>query len=89
MNVQPPVTYAEHLAVPAALAEVRSRPCPLCEALPGEPCQPKPAADHLARWLDAHTSGHLARAYMARVVGELIVIDLASTVVPAQRGGAR
>lgn len=49
--------------------------CPLCEAPAGEPCQPKPAADHLARYLDAYTAGQLTRAYMAKVVGELVVID--------------
>jgi hypothetical protein len=27
--------------------------CPLCEALPGTPCQGKPQGDHLARYLDA------------------------------------
>lgn len=74
----------------AALAEVRSRPCPLCEALPGAPCQPKPAADHLARWLTSYVAGRLTKAYLARILGELVVIDVASTVVvPPQRGGAR
>jgi len=70
----------------AAPAEIRGRTCPLCQALPGDPCQPKPAGDHLARWLDAYTAGRLSRAYMAMTVGELVVIDVASTVIPAQRG---
>ena len=72
----------------AALAEIRSRACPLCGALPAEPCSPKPAGDHLARWLDAYTAGGLSRAYMAMTVGELVVIDVASTVIPAQRGAS-
>jgi hypothetical protein len=54
---------------------VRARACPLCETPAGEPCQPKPAADHLARYLDAYTSGQLTREYMSRVLGELVVID--------------
>lgn len=66
---------------------VRARQCPLCAAAPGEPCHPKAAGDHLARYLDSYTAGQLSRRYMAMVLGELVVID-ASTVVPAQ-GGAR
>jgi hypothetical protein len=38
------------------------------------PCQAKPPGDHLARYLDAYTAGQLSRAYMAAVVGELVVI---------------
>ena len=53
----------------------RSRQCPLCDVPPGEPCQLKPAGDHLARYLDAYTAGQLTRAYMAAVLGELVVID--------------
>jgi hypothetical protein len=52
----------------------RARRCPLCCAPPGTPCQRKPPGDHLARYLDAYTAGQLTRAYMAAVVGELIVI---------------
>jgi len=52
----------------------RDRQCPLCDTPPGQPCQPKPAGDHLARYLDAYTAGKLTRAYMAAVVGELVVI---------------
>lgn len=70
-----------------AVAPVLARQCPLCAALPGHPCQAEPAASHLARWLDAYTAGHLTREYMARVVGELVVLDPGSTVIPAQRGG--
>lgn len=60
--------------VPEVLA-VRRRECLLCGAPPGEPCQPKPAGDHLARYLDAYTAGQLTRAYMALTLGELVVID--------------
>ena len=52
----------------------RARQCPLCEAAPGCPCRSKPPGDHLARYLDAYTAGELTRAYMAAVLGELIVI---------------
>ena len=63
----------------------RSRQCPLCDAPPGEPCQLKPAGDHLARYLDAYTAGQLTRAYLAAVLGELVVIEPCQ-VIP---GGAR
>jgi hypothetical protein len=68
-----------------AAQAARARQCPLCEAPPGVPCQAKPPGDHLARYLDAYTAGELTRAYMAAVLGELVVIDRA-VVVP---GGAR
>jgi len=71
-------------AITAAQA-ARARPCPLCEAPPGAPCQRKPAGDHLARFLDAYTAGQLTRACMAAVVGELVVIDRSVIV----RDGAR
>ena len=61
----------------------RGRQCPLCDVPPCEPCQLKPAGDHLARYLDAYTAGQLTKAYMAAVVGELVEID-ASTIVTAE-----
>jgi hypothetical protein len=70
---------------PTEAQAARARRCPLCEAAPGTPCQGKPAGDHLARYLDAYTAGQLSRAYMAAVVGELVVIDRAVIV----RDGAR
>jgi hypothetical protein len=70
---------------PTVAQAARARPCPLCEAAPGTPCQRKPAGDHLARYLDAYTAGQLTRAYMAALVGELVVIDRAVIV----RDGAR
>jgi hypothetical protein len=66
---------------PTEAQAARARHCPLCEAQPGTPCQAKPAGDCLARYLDAYTAGHLSRAYMAAVVGELVVIDRA-VIVP-------
>jgi hypothetical protein len=69
--------------IPRALTEAqaaRARHCPLCETPPGVPCQAKPPGDHLARYLDAYTAGQLTRAYMAAVVGELVVIDRAVIV---------
>jgi hypothetical protein len=81
-------TCQAQLAGRAAGSAVRDRACPLCDAPAGEPCQPKPAGDHLARYLDAYTAGQLSKPYMARTLGELVVIDTASTVIPAQRGGA-
>lgn len=58
--------------------------CPLCGAAPGEPCQPKPAGDHLARYLDAYTAGHLTKAYMAAVVGELVTVDTYAVIISAE-----
>jgi hypothetical protein len=60
------------ITTPAQAA--RGRRCPLCQAAPGTPCQPKPPGDHLARHLDAYTAGELTRAYVAAVLGELVVI---------------
>jgi hypothetical protein len=66
-------------AITAAQA-ARARQCPLCQSAAGTSCQSKPAGDHLARYLDAYTAGHLTRAYMRAVVGELVVIDRATIV---------
>jgi hypothetical protein len=57
---------------PTAEQAARARECPLCGAVPGMPCQRKPAGDHLARYLDAYTAGQLTRAYLAAVLGELV-----------------
>ena len=64
----------------SAAAVARARTCPLCETPAGEPCQPRPEGDHLARYLDAYTAGQLTRAYMAMVLGELVVIDVYAVV---------
>jgi hypothetical protein len=74
--------------IPRTITEVQAahaRPCPLCEAPPGVPCQAKPSGDHLARYLDAYTAGELTRAYMAAVVGELVVIDRCVIVADGAR----
>jgi hypothetical protein len=60
---------------PTEAQAARARRCPLCEAPPGVPCRAKPEADHLARFVDAYVAGQLSRAYLAAVVGELVVID--------------
>jgi hypothetical protein len=70
---------------PTEAQAARARRCPLCETPPGVPCQAKPEADHLARFLDAYVAGKLSRAYLAAVVGELVVIDRC-VMIPA---GAR
>jgi hypothetical protein len=69
------MTMTTTIPCPATAAQAaRARQCPLCPARPGVPCQAKPAGDHLARYLDAYTAGELTRAYMAAVLGELVVI---------------
>lgn len=62
------------------VAAARGRACPLCGAPEGQPCQPKPEGDHLARYLDAYTAGQLTRQYMAMVLGELVVIDACAVI---------
>ncbi len=47
---------------PTEAQAARARRCALCEAPPGVPCQAKPEADHLARFLDAYVAGKLSRA---------------------------
>jgi hypothetical protein len=68
---------------------VRARQCLLCQSPAGEPCQPKPEGDHLARYLDARTAGQLTREYMNAVLAELVVIDVCVVItIPAQPSGA-
>ena len=76
------MTVNQTMTAPA----VRARQCPLCEAPAGEPCQDKPAGDHLARYLDAYTAGQLTKAYMAAVLGEFVVIDRCAVVQSAAQG---
>jgi hypothetical protein len=52
---------------------------------PGTPCQAKPPGDHLARYLDAYTAGELSRAYMAAVLGELVVITRCQVIPDGAR----
>lgn len=75
------MTVNQTMTAPA----VRTRQCPLCEAPAGQPCQPKPEGDHLARYLDAFTAGYLTRAYLAMVLGELVVVDACVIVTEAVR----
>lgn len=71
--------------ITTAGAAVRGRQCPLCGTPPGQPCQPKPAGDHLARYLGAYTAGKLTKAYMRVVLGELVVIDDCAMVTEVAR----
>lgn len=72
-----------------AAPAVRGRECPLCQAPSGTPCSPKPVGDHLARYMDAYTAGQLTREYMARTLGELVVIDTCAVItIPVQPAGA-
>jgi hypothetical protein len=75
-------TIPQHSTIEQA---ARLRRCPICDTRPGTPCQAKPAADHLGRFLDAYTAGQLSREYLSAVVGELVVITTAQ-LIP---GGAR
>lgn len=72
-------------ATTAAAPAVRTRQCPLCLTLADKPCQTKPAGDHLARYLDPLTAGQLTRAYMAAVLGELVVIDTCTVITTAEQ----
>jgi hypothetical protein len=86
----PATTHAGQLARRACTAPaIRARQCPLCRTPAGEPYQPKPEGDHLARYLDAHTAAQITKAYMAAVLGELVVIDVCSTVIPVPREPAQ
>ena len=65
---------------------VRTRACPLCETPRGRSrASDKPAGDHLARYLDAYTAGQLTKAYMAMVLGELVVVDRCAIVTEVAR----
>ena len=76
-------TIPQEPTAPQAAREARQ--CPLCGAKPHRPCQRKPPADHLARYVDARTAGVLSRAYMAMVLGELVVIHHAAMVPDGAR----
>ena len=67
---------------------VRSRECPLCGAEPGQPCQPEPAGDHLARYLDASHGRAADPGVQLTVLAELVVIDTCAVItVPTQPPG--
>jgi hypothetical protein len=65
---------------PTEAQTARGRQCLLCWAPPGTPCQRKSAGDHLAHYLDDYTVGQLTRAYLAAVLGELVVLAHAAIV---------
>jgi hypothetical protein len=54
--------------------EVRRVRCSLCWAPPGEPCQRRPRADHLQRWLDAYRDGLLSKAELGQAISALVII---------------
>lgn len=58
---------------------------PPVPAVPGMPCQRKSPGDHLARYLDAYTASELTRAYMAAVLGELVVLTHGAIVPDGAR----
>jgi hypothetical protein len=57
-----------------AAETVRQLPCTLCWARSGTPCQRHPVADHLQRWLDAYSAGQVAKADLAVVFGQVVVV---------------
>jgi hypothetical protein len=59
--------------IPAA-ETVRQLPCTLCWARSGTPCQRRPRADHLQRWLDAYTAGQVTKADLGAVFGQVVVV---------------
>lgn len=75
-------------AVPV-LVMARGRACPLCDTPAGQACQPRPEGDHLARYLDACTAGQLTKAYMAMVLGELVVVDACAVIERGEPGTGR
>jgi hypothetical protein len=76
-------------AAVAELQTVRERECLLCGTLAGQPCQAKPEGDHLARYMDTYTAGQLTKAYMAMVLGELVIIDTCVVVTARGEDGSR
>ena len=80
MEILMTVNTIASLAADAA----RGHRCPLCATSAGQPCQPKPAGDHLARYLDAYTAGQVSRGYMTLVLGDLIVIDACAVITAPQ-----
>ena len=53
---------------------VRQLPCTLCWARSGTPCQRRPVADHLQRWLDAYTAGQVTKDDLGAVFGQVVVV---------------
>lgn len=63
---------------------VRRQRCTLCLALPGKPCQPDPAGDHLARWLAAYKAGAISRDELTQVFSNLVVLTRFQLVTEAE-----
>ncbi len=53
---------------------VRQLPCTLCWARSGTPCQRRPVADHLQRWLDAYSAGQVTKDDLGAVFGQVVVV---------------
>ncbi len=56
------------------LQAARAHTCAICWAQPSTPCQRRPEADHLKRYLDAYRDGGLTREDMAAVFDAVEVI---------------
>jgi hypothetical protein len=74
----------DHATVPAEA--VRQVPCTLCWARSGTPCQRRPVADHLQRWLDAYSAEQVTKDDLGAVFGQVVVVTRWQ-VVP-ERGAA-
>ena len=74
------LTAAERAAESARLVRlnvvgaVRHGACPLCGARAYNPCQVRPAADHLARWLAAYSGRRITRDQLTAEVVRLVVV---------------
>ncbi len=67
-----------HKTIPQAsgspLRAVRTGSCTLCGARSGRPCQRRPRADHVQRWLDAYRAGLITKAVLAEAVSAVTII---------------
>ena len=68
------------LAKCRVLGAVRWRRCPQCAARAYSPCQVRPRADCLARWLAAYKAGKITRADLIGAISGLVVITAAQLV---------
>jgi hypothetical protein len=67
-----------HTSSPPGTA--RALRCTRCWAPPGQPCQRRPAGDHLQRWLDAYRAGAVTKAELAAALVRLDVITTWSVI---------
>ena len=56
------------------LKAVRAGSCTLCGALSGRPCQRRPRADHVQRWLDACQAGLITKTVLGEAVSQVTII---------------